>query len=226
MESIRESLFAMRDEGYRKFIVSLIPNVDKERIIGIRTPALRKLAVKISGTDIARSFINDLPHEYYEENNLHAFLLEQMTDRKLLYAAIQRFLPHIDNWSTCDSFSPGILAENKEELSEYINIWIKSEHVYTVRFAVCMLMKFFLDKDFSDIYVKKVSEICSDEYYVNMGCAWYFATALAKQYDSVIPYFQSGELPLWVHNKAISKASESLRISDETKKYLKTLKRA
>lgn len=222
---IREHLFEMQDLKYRDFHSKLMPTVSKELIIGVRTPDLRLFAKEISKTPYAQEFIANLPHKYYEENNLHAFLIESIKDYDLCIKEINRFLPFVDNWATCDMMRPKIFKKHLPELFESIKIWLKSDDTYTVRFAIEMLMCFYLDDFFSPEYPEMISKICSDEYYIKMMQAWYFATALAKQYDAVIPYLEQNKLDADTHNKTIRKAIESFRITDYQKKYLRTLKR-
>ncbi len=214
----------MADEKYRDFQSALMPTVAKEKIIGIRTPMLRKFAKEFYKTPDAKIFLSELPHEYYEENNLHAFLLEQMNDFDECSAAVTDFLPFVDNWATCDSMSPKIFKKNKAELLEHIDLWLSAKDTYSVRFGIKMLMEHFLDGDFCDEYPKTVAVISSEEYYIRMMQAWYFATALAKQYDAVLPYIENRVLEKWTHNKAIQKAIESFRITAEQKAYLRTLR--
>jgi 3-methyladenine DNA glycosylase AlkD len=201
-----------------------MPTVSKDLIIGVRTPELRKFAKEISKTSYAQSFMNILPHKYYEENNLHAFLIESIKDYGKCIEEINKFLPFVDNWATCDMMRPKILKNYLSQLLVQIKTWIKSEDVYTVRFAIEMLMCYYLDDNFKLEYSDMVAEICSDEYYVKMMQAWYFATALAKQYDDIIPYLETYRLDPDTHNKTIRKAVESYRISADCKRYLKTLK--
>lgn len=224
MESLKEKLLSLEDIPYREFHSKLMPEIEKERIIGIRIPVLRSLAKEIAGTDSAEKFLGTLPHYYYEENNLHAFLIESISDYPLCVEAVNRFLPFVDNWATCDSLRPKVFAKYKDELLKQIDIWLNSEHVFTVRFAIEMLMIHFLDEDFSPDFPEKVAAVKRNEYYVEMMVAWYFATALAKQYDSVLPYLKDRKLSPSVHAKTIRKAVESYRITDEQKVYLKTLK--
>lgn len=219
---ITDKLFSMQDLKYRDFHSKLMPTVPKDRVIGVRVPEIRKFAKEIYGTAEAESFLKSLPHTYYEENNLHAFLIEKIPDYHKCLEAIENFLPYIDNWATCDMLTPKAFKKNLTD-SQVIS-WIDSTHPYTVRFAIGMLMKFFLDEKFKPEYLKIVSSVKSDEYYVNMMIAWYFATALAKQYDEAVKYIETKALPEWVHNKTIQKAVESLRISKEQKTYLRTLK--
>ncbi len=221
---IRERLFSMKDDDYAAFHGKLIPNIDKSRIIGVRTPLLRSFAKEIAKTDTALDFINSLPHEYYEENNLHAFLLEMSKDYDRLIFELDRFLPYVDNWATCDAMSPKVFAKNTDKLITKIDEWIKSDKTYTVRFAIEMLMKYYLDDNFSVDYLERVAAVRSDEYYINMMIAWYFATALAKQYDSAVVYIEKHRLSDRSNNKAIQKAVESYRITPEQKTYLRTLK--
>lgn len=222
---IRERLFELQDVKYREFHSKLMPTVSKDLIIGVRTPDLRRLAKEISGTPRAEKFLKILPHRYYEENNLHAFLIESIKDYDLCIAELERFLPFVDNWATCDMMRPKIFGKHLPELLEQIKIWIKSDDTYTVRFAVEMLMCYYLDEHFSPEYSAMVAEIRSDEYYIKMMVAWYFATALAKQYDAVIPYLEQNMLNADTHNKTIRKAIESYRITDDKKKHLRSLKR-
>ena len=222
--SIRETLFSLRDEKFAAFQARLIPNVAPERIIGVRTPTLRKLAKTLRGSGEAEEFLKALPHEFFEENNLHAFLLCEMKDFDACVQAVEDFLPYVDNWATCDQMSPGVFRKNKQALLPYIRCWIASERCYTRRFGTGMLMSHFLDEDFREEYLRLVSDKRSEEYYVNMMIAWYFATALAKQYEAALPYLENRRLDPWVHNKTIQKAVESFRVSDEHKACLRALK--
>ena len=221
---IRDRLFAMQDLKYRDFHSGLMPTVEKELVIGVRTPELRKFTKEFSKTDMAADFISILPHRYYEENNLHAFLLCTIKDFDTLITRLNEFLPFVDNWATCDMMRPKIFAKNKERLLPEIRRWMQSEEPYTVRFGIEMLMIHFLEDDFDISYAQEVAAIRSDEYYVKMMVAWYFATALAFQYEKTLPVFENNALDQWTHNKAIQKAVESYRITDEKKIYLKTLK--
>ena len=225
MSAITERLLSLADEGYRQFQIPLMPTVDPERVIGVRTPVLRKLAKELAGTPEAESFLRQLPHTYYEENNLHAFLVEQIRDYTTCVAAIDTFLPYVDNWSTCDGWSPKVLKKHSEDLLGKIREWMASEHPYTVRFGIGMLQRHFLDDRFLPEYLDWVAAIHREEYYVRMMVAWFFATALAKQYEATLPYIEEHCLPDWTHNKAIQKARESYRVSTEHKQYLHTLKR-
>lgn len=224
-DEIRSELFKLQDLDYRDLQVKIIPTADKESIIGVRTPALRTMAKELSRREDISLFLNDLPHKYFDENQLHAFILSAMKNAEDCIKLVDEFLPYVDNWATCDQMSPKVFKKNKELLLKYVNEWIKSDHTYVKRFAVGMLMEHFLDEDFKTSYLTKVSKIRSDEYYVNMMIAWYFATALAKQYEDTLPYIEKQKLDIWTHNKAIQKAVESYRITPEQKEYLKTLKR-
>ncbi len=224
IEAINSELFALSDKDYAEFHSKLIPNIPSEKVIGVRTPALRAYAKSICGTEKAKEFLQILPHTYYEENNLHAFLIEQIKNYDVLISELDRFLPFIDNWATCDMLRPKAFSRHKTELLEKIRIWLKSDRTYTVRFGIEMLMVHFLIEDFSPEYPKLVAGVQSSEYYINMMRAWYFATALAKQYEAVVPYIEEKRLDPWTHNKAIQKSLESYRITKEQKEYLKTLK--
>ena len=223
-KNIQSLLFAKQDIKYRDFQAPLFPNIDKERMIGVRTPELKKLAKELFGSELANKFIETLPHQYFDENQLHAFLISLIKDYKTCLKEVERFLPYIDNWGTCDQLSPKVFAKHKEELVVDIKRWIKSKHTYTVRFAIGVLLQHYLDESFKEEYLELVSKVKSDEYYINMMIAWYFATALAKQYDSTIKYIEDKQLNPWVHNKTIQKAVESYRITNEQKAYLKSLK--
>ncbi|MBR2640596.1 MAG: DNA alkylation repair protein [Oscillospiraceae bacterium] len=214
----------MSEEKYRDFQSKLMPTVPKEKIIGIRTPLLRKFAKEFSETPQAEEFLKNLPHYYYEENNLHAFLLEKMTDFDECAKAVTNFLPFVDNWATCDSMSPKVFGKHKTELLGYIEKWLSAEDTYSVRFGIKMLMEHFLGEEFKPEYPKLVAKIKSEEYYIRMMQAWYFATALAKEYGAVLPFIENKKLEKWTHNKAIQKAIESYRITDEQKAYLRKLK--
>jgi len=215
----------MQDMSYRRFQQKLLPTVSSETIIGIRTPVLRSFAKEFAKTPDAKKFIKKLPHVYYEENNVHAFIIETIADFDTAVAALDAFLPYVDNWATCDSMSPKALEKNISALYKKIREWIASGKTYTVRFGIGMLMRFFLDEHFTLSSASLVSKIRSGEYYINMMIAWYFATALAKQYDAVLPFIEKKKLDTWTHNKTIQKAIESYRISDECKNYLRGLKR-
>ena len=225
MSAVTQRLLSLADEEYRRFQTPLLPSVDPARIIGVRTPVLRKLAKELAGTEESEAFLRDLPHAYYEENNLHAFLVDQIRDYDACIAAIDAFLPYVDNWSTCDGWSPKVLKKHPEAVLVKIREWMASDLPYTVRFGIGMLQRYFLDERFDVTHLDWVAAIHREEYYVRMMVAWYFATALAKQYVTTLPYIEQGRLPLWTHNKTIQKAVESYRVSNEQKAYLKTLKK-
>ena len=234
---MKEELFKLQDVKYRDFQKKLIPTVDPESVIGVRTPELRKLAKQLARLRTSKTaadcktaadveaFLKDLPHEYFDENQLHAFIISEDKDYERCMADVEEFLPYVDNWATCDQMSPKVFKKNKDGLLLHVRKWLKSDRTYTVRFAIEMLMEHFLEDDFDPEYPKLVAKVKSDEYYVNMMIAWYFATALAKQHDAVIPYLEGQKLDVWTHNKTIQKARESYRITPEQKEYLKTLKR-
>ena len=225
MTEIQKLLFDRQDLTYRDFQSRLMPTVDPETVIGVRMPALRKLAKELAGTQPAEDFLRQLPHRYYEENNLHGLLLSAMPDYDAVVAALEAFLPHVDNWATCDLLSPRAFRAHPPELPDQIRRWAEDRHPYTVRFGLGMLMSFYLDEDFRPEYLEIPAQVQSEEYYVNMMIAWFFATALAKQWDAAFPYIQEDRLSVWVHNKTIQKARESYRITDEQKQVLKELKR-
>lgn len=222
--NVTGKLLALQDPEYKKFHSALMPTVNPDVIIGVRVPLLRKFAKDFAKTDDAAEFLNVLPHKYYEENNLHAFLIEQEKDFNCALSLTINFLPYIDNWATCDMFRPPVFKKNPEKLISYIYKWLGSDKTYTVRYAVGLLLSFYLDQNFRPEFLEKVSKIRSDEYYINMMTAWYFQTALVKQYDYALPYITGRRLSVWVHNKTIQKSVESLKISMETKNYLKTLR--
>ncbi len=223
-EAIREELFKLQDLKYRDFQGGLIPGTELEDMIGVRTPELRKLAKKYAKVENITEFLRDVPHKYFDENQLHAFIISELKDYERCIDEVNLFLPFVNNWATCDQMSPKAFKKHKKELLEQIETWLDSSETYTIRFGIGMLMQLFLDEDFDPQYLEKVSVIRTDEYYINMMIAWYFATALAKQYDATIPYIQKNKLDTWTHNKTIQKAIESYRISDETKDYLRGLK--
>ena len=224
MNIIRDTLFILQDKDYREFQAKLIPNVSSDYFIGVRTPELRKLAKELVKEEDIDRFLHKLPHKYFDEMQLHAFIVSEIKDYDRCIDEVNRLLPYVDNWATCDQMSPKVFKKHRPELLKQIKIWIKSKETYTIRFAVGMLMQHFLDEDFDKKYPKMVAAVKSKEYYVNMMIAWYFATALAKQYDSIIPFIENKKLDPWTHNKAIQKAIESYRITDEQKAYLRTLK--
>lgn len=223
-EDIIDELFRLQDEQYRDFQIRLIPTIRSESMIGVRTPELRKLAKRLVKKDEISSFLNDVPHRFFDENQLHAFIISEMKDYGECMDEVNRFLPYIDNWATCDQLSPKVFRKCRHELLKTIPMWMHSDKTFTVRFGIGMLMEHFLDEDFDRVYPEQVAEIRSEEYYVNMMIAWYFATALAKQYELVLPFIEKRKLDVWTHNKAIQKAMESFRISPERKAYLKSMK--
>ena len=217
-------LFRLQDKDYALMQARIIPTVSQDRIIGVRTPALRDFAKRLNKDQDIGEFLSYLPHQYFDEDQLHAFVISLEKDFGKCIAEVDAFLPFIDNWATCDQLSPKAFKKEPEKLIPYIQIWIKSDKTYTVRFAIGLLMQHFLDANFDTKYADMVAEVRSEEYYVNMMIAWYFATALAKQYELVLPYLEHKRLDTWAHNKAIQKSIESYRITDEQKAYLKTLK--
>ena len=223
-QDITKLLLDNQDLKYRGFHARLMPSVPRYNIMGVRTPVLRKIAKDIKNDSCKETFLKNLPHRYYEENNLHAFLIEQIKDYDECIAQLNRFLPYVDNWATCDSMNPKCFKKHTEELLCEIDKWIASGEEYTLRFAIKQLMTFFLEERFAEKYLITVSQIKSDKYYVNMMIAWYFATALAKQYDATLPYIEERRLSVWIHNKTIQKAVESFRISDSRKEHLKRLR--
>lgn len=223
-EEIREGLFKLQDIKYRDFQSKLIPNVEKDFFIGVRTPHLRSYAKDLLKRDDVHKFLKDVPHTYFDENQLHAFILSGMKDYDKCMTYLKEFLPYVDNWATCDQMSPKVFKKHRDTLAEEIKKWLESDETYTVRFAIGMLMEHYLDEDFDISYPNMVAQIRSDEYYVNMMIAWYFATALAKQYDNVIGIIEKNRLDEWTHNKTIQKCVESYRITDEQKVYLRSLK--
>ena len=225
MTSIQEQLFSLRDADYAAFQRPLIPTVPAETIIGVRTPELRRLAKTLRGTAEAKALLAALPHAYFEENQLHAFLIAAEKDFDTALAQTEAFLPRLDNWATCDQLSPAAFRKNRAALRARIGAWLTSAHEYTVRFALKMLMDHFLDEDFTPEILAQAAAVQREEYYIRMMQAWFFATALAKQYDAALPYLEQGRLALWVHNKTIQKAVESRRITPEQKAFLKTLRR-
>ncbi|MBQ7115445.1 MAG: DNA alkylation repair protein [Clostridia bacterium] len=222
--NLQIELFKLQDLKYKEFHQKLMPTVNPDKVIGIRTPVLRKFAKGFGKRDEAKKFIKNLPHKYYEEDNLHAFLLEEIKDYEELIKELNIFLPFVDNWATCDMMRPKILKKHKTELLEDIKKWLSSNNTYTIRFAVNCLMNYYLEEDFKPEYLYWVKNIKSEEYYINMVRAWYFATALAKQYDEAVKILENKPLDKWTHNKTIQKAVESYRITDEQKIFLKSLK--
>lgn len=219
---IQKALISMGEEEYREFSSKLMPTVEKDKVIGVRVPLVRKYARTLENYE---DFLKDLPHKYFEEDNLHGFLIERERDFDRCIKLLDEFLPYIDNWATCDGTKPKVLKTQPKKLMKHIQRWIESEDVYTVRYAINLLMSFYLDENFHKKHLDMVAKVKSDEYYINMMRAWYFATALAKQYDETIIYIEQNRLDVWTHNKTIQKAVESYRISGEQKQYLRTLKR-
>lgn len=227
IEEIRKRLFKLQDKKYRDFQCRLIPTLESTTIIGVRTPELRRYAKELVKQKDIQNFLYFLPHQYFEENQLHAFIISEIKDNKQCLEELNRFLPFVDNWATCDQLSPKVFKKNRSELIELIDQikqWVCSDKTYMVRFGIGMLLEHFLDDDFDPIYLEMVSKISSAEYYIRMMIAWYFATALAKQYTKALPYIEEQRLDIWTHNKTIQKAVESRRITLEQKDYLKCLK--
>ena len=244
IDEIRQELFNQQDKKYREMQIRIVPSVAPESIIGVRTPILRKYAKELAKREDVEVFLEDLPHRYFDENQLHAFILSAGKDYEACIGNVERFLPFVDNWATCDQMSPKVFKKHRPELLEHIREWIRSDKAYTIRFGIGMLMEHFLDEDFSPEYPEMVAGIRpasgtnapdgsspsqsvqngSEEYYIRMMIAWYFATALAKQYDAILPYIEECRLAEWTHNKAIQKSIESYRITPEQKDYLRTLK--
>ncbi|MBQ7240811.1 MAG: DNA alkylation repair protein [Bacilli bacterium] len=221
---LKQKLFELKDDKYKEFQEKLVPNIPKESIIGVRTPDLRNIAKEIFKSKVYESFFNDLPHKYYEENLVHIFIISMIKDFDKCVIELEKFLPYMDCWPVSDQATLKVFKKNHEKLLPYVKKWIKSKHVYTSRFGIRMLMNEYLDKDFKDEYLGLVASIKSDDYYLKMMIAWYFATALAKRYDESIPFFENRKLDPWIHKKAIQKATESFRVSDSHKEYLKKIK--
>ena len=222
---VQSYLFSHQDLKYRDFQCKLMPTVDPDTVIGVRTPELRKFSKELGKMPEVAEFLKSLPHKYYEENNLHGFLVENMKDYDMCITSVDEFLPYVDNWATCDLMSPKVFKKHLPELLDKIKIWLSSDRIYTIRFAIEMLMSFYLDSEFKPEYLDLVASVRSEEYYVNMMIAWYFATALAKQYDAALPYIEEQRLDKWTHNKTIQKTIESYRITEEQKAYLRARKR-
>lgn len=223
-DAVFQRLSELSDPTYRDFHAGLIPNISPETILGVRVPALRKLARELRGSAEAQEFMAALPHEYYDENCLHGLLINDIKDFGATVSALDTFLPYVDNWAVCDLISPRSFKSRPPELAAHVRRWLESSHSYTVRFGIGVLMSFYLDEGFEPAQLEAVAERCCEEYYVNMMVAWYFATALAKQPEAALPYIENRRLSRWTHNKAIQKSIESRRIPDETKAYLKTLR--
>lgn len=223
-KEIREHLFELQDIKYRDFQAKLMPNVDVKNIIGVRTPALRKYASELAKTEAGWEYVKILPHKYYDENNLHGFIVEKCKNFEECILLVDAFLPYVDNWATCDLMSPKVFKKNLKGLLRKIKEWISSDNQWAVRFGIEALMKYFLDDNYHESFPEMVAKVKREEYYVKMMVAWYFATALAKQPESILPYFEKRKLEPWTHNKAIQKSIESFRIPDDTKIYLRTLR--
>lgn len=224
MKSITKLLFELKDEKYAQFQAKLTPSVDPKLFIGVRVPEVRKLAKSLKDNPEVEKYFKELPHKYYDENMLHGLLISEIKDFDMAIEETNCFLPYVDNWAVCDIMSPKIFKKHKEELIKHIKKWTKSKQTYTIRFGIEMLMSHYLDEDFKEEYLDIVAKVKSKEYYVNMMIAWFFATALAKKWDSTISYIEENKLDKWVHNKTIQKAIESYRITDKQKEYLRTLK--
>jgi len=224
-QRVRAELFAMQDETYRSFHKKLVPTVDETRIIGVRTPILRRYAKALASQGEGESYLDLLPHHYIEENNLHAFLISSLRSYDEAMARTEAFLPYVDNWATCDSFQPRVFKAHRDEVFDRIRGWLQSDHTYTVRFALVTLLNNYLDADFRPEGLAMAAALETEEYYIRMAVAWYFSVALVKQYDAALPWLQSGQLDKRTHNKAIQKAIESYRISPEIKTALRRLKR-
>ncbi len=222
---ITNKLFELRDEKYAIFSSKLTPNIKKDNVIGVRVPIIRKLAKEYLKNEESKYFLNTLPHKYYDENMLHGLLISEIKDYDECINYLDKFLPYVDNWAVCDIMSPKVFKKNKDKLINKIKTWSKSKNTYTCRFALGMLMSYFLDEDFKREYLEIPASIHSDEYYINMMIAWFYATSLAKQWDSTIPYLENNKLDKWIHNKTIQKAKESYRITQSQKEYLNNLKR-
>lgn len=224
IEEIQEQLLQNQDQKYRDFQSNLTPTVRQQTMIGVRTPQLRKMAKKLIQREDADLFLQDLPHTYFEENQLHGMMISEIKDFKRCIQYVSAFLPYIDNWATCDQMIPKVFKQHRQEIIPYIEQWMHSNHTYTVRFAIKLCMEHFLGENFDLCYPEMIASVHTDEYYINMMAAWYFATALAKQYDAILPFLTEYRLTPFVHNKTIQKAIESYRITDEQKEYLRSLR--
>ena len=218
-------LFKLQDKKYREFQIKLVPNINPDTIIGIRTPDMRNYAKELFKKGDYNTFLNDLPHKYYEENLIHFFIISMIKDFDECIKEVDKFLPYVDCWPVSDQATPKSFKKNHDKLIPHIKRWISSKHVYTARFGIRMLMNEYLDKDFKEEYLNIVSSKKGEDYYLKMMIAWYFATALAKKYNETIPYIENNKLDIWVHNKSIQKALESFRVTPEHKEYLRSLKR-
>ena len=224
MNNIIRDLYNLKDKKYKELQSKILPTLDPNTIIGVRTPDLKKYAKTLLKENNYQDFINSLPHKYYEENQLHTFIISEIKDYNECLNSFNKFLPYVDNWSTCDQCTPKVFSKHLDKLIKEIKVWIKSKETYTIRFGISMLMRNYLDDHFKVEYLDLVSKIKSNEYYVNMMRAWFFATALAKQYKDTVPYIENHKLDTWTNNKTIQKAIESYRITDEQKSYLRTFK--
>lgn len=224
MNKLTKELIKLSDKEYAAFSSKITPNVDSKKFLGVRVPIVRKFAKEHYNDKEAKAFLNELPHNYFDENMLHGLLIEQIKDYDECIKELDKFLPYVDNWAVCDSCNPKVFKKNKNKLIKDIKRWMKAKDTYTKRFGIGMLMNLYLDEDFKEEYLKQVAAIKSDEYYIKMMVAWYFATALSKQYETTIPYIENYVLNPWVHNKTIQKAIESYRITEKQKKHLRTLK--
>ena len=222
--TIKDRLMKVKDDKYKEFQAKLVPNITSNNIIGIRTPEMRKIAKEVFNSKDRDLFLNDLPHKYYEENLIHFFVISMIKDFDETIKRVEEFLPYVDCWPVSDQATPKTFKKNHDKLLPYIKKWIKSKHIYTARFGIRMLMNEYLDDDFKKEYLELVASVKGDDYYLKMMVAWYFATALAKRYDETIPFFEKHVLSEWTHKKAIQKAVESYRVTDEHKKYLVSLK--
>lgn len=223
--TIRERLFELQDKEYAIFQAKLTPTVSQDKFIGVRVPALRKLAKALVKENCYEDFLKELPHEYYDENMLHGTLIAEIKDYDVCIDQVDKFLPFVDNWAVCDTMSPKVFKKNRDKLIDKIREWSASKETYTCRFGIEMLMSHFLDDAFEADLLEIPAVVRSEEYYVNMMIAWFFATALAKQWDASIKYLEDNRLDVWTHNKTIQKARESFRITDEQKELLKSMKR-
>ncbi len=222
--TVTDMLISAKDNEYREFQAKLVPNIDSATIIGVRTPRMREIAKEVFRGDLRDDFLKELPHKYYEENLVHFFVLAMIKDFDECVQAVEEFLPYVDCWPVSDQATPKSFKKNHEKLLPYIEKWIASDHVYTARFGIRMLMNEYLGDDFKGEYLELVASKRGDDYYLKMMVAWYFATALAKKYDESVRYIEEKRLDEWVHKKAIQKAVESFRVSDEHKEYLKSLR--
>ncbi|NLB61504.1 MAG: DNA alkylation repair protein [Clostridiales bacterium] len=224
MRRILDGLFSLQDLEYMKFVSKLIPTIDPDSIIGVRSPALKAYFKRIKAIDCKDEFIKSLPHKFYEENNLHASYIGEIRDIDEVLAQLEVFLPYVDNWATCDTLPPKIFKKHPQKVFDKVDIWLQSEHIYTVRFAIVTLLNFYLDEHFNPDMLYRLAKIQTNEYYINMAIAWYYSYALIKQYDTTIKLFEEKSLSKWIHNKSIQKAVESFRISPENKQYLRNLR--